>query len=64
MKNVILHFQNEQTDKHTSITITQEQLRQFALGSVQTKWTMKHGQNQPISVFRRRFYPKRLRDRM
>ena len=50
MTNVILHFQNEQTDKHTSITITQEQLRQFALGSVQTKWAMKHGQNQPISV--------------
>lgn len=50
MKKVILHFQNEQTDKHTSITITQEQLRQFELGSVQTKWAMKHGQSQPISV--------------
>ena len=50
MKNVILHFQNEQTDKHTSVTITQEQLRKFELGSVQTKWEMKHGQNQPISV--------------
>lgn len=50
MKNVILHFQNEQTDKHTSVTITQEQLRKFELGSVQTKWAMKYGQNQPISV--------------
>lgn len=50
MKNVILHFQNEQTDKHTSVTITQEQLRKFELGSVQTKWVMKYGQNQPISV--------------
>lgn len=50
MKNVILHFQNEQTDKHTSFTITQEQLRKFEIGSVQTKWAMKHGQNQPISV--------------
>ena len=50
MKNIILHFENTQTEKKTVVTLTNEQVKQFDINSTTTKWQARHGQNLPVSV--------------
>lgn len=48
MKTITLFFQNNET--RTVVTIKPEQLKQFEISEIRTKWKMQNGQNQPISV--------------
>ena len=48
MKTITLFFQNNET--RTVVTIKHEQLKQFEISEIRTKWKMQNGQNQPISV--------------
>ena len=50
MKNIILHFQNTQTEKKTVVTLTNEQVKQFDINGMTTKWQTQHGQSLPVSV--------------
>lgn len=50
MKNIILHFENTQTEKKTVVTLTNEQVKQFDINGMTTKWRAQHGQNLPVSV--------------
>ena len=48
MKTITLFFQNNET--RTVVTVKPEQLKQFEISEIRTKWKMQNGQNQPISV--------------
>lgn len=50
MKNIILHFENTQAEKKTVVTLTNEQVKQFDINGITTKWQPQHGQSLPVSV--------------